>query len=133
MSEEIVRQWLNAIVTTVEARDIKAHMNLISQRVTLRGVPGFETIGYADWYRQCEHEFANGVIKGIKYEGYKQVAATADRIVFKTYETVMATDGNENAQGVEILLEKEADGQWRLVEERLLPHVEAARDQLIPA
>jgi ketosteroid isomerase-like protein len=51
--------------------------------------------------------------------------------MFKTFETVEATDGTINAQGIEILLEKEDDGQWRLVQERILPADEAKHDGLV--
>lgn len=52
--------------------------------------------------------------------------------MFKTFETVEATDDTINAQGVEILLEKEADDKWRMVQERILPDDESAHDQLLP-
>lgn len=133
MSKEIAEQWLKEIVDTVSARDYQSHMALISKRVSLHGMPGFETIGYDDWFKQCQHEFENGIIKSIHYDGFKLVAATEERIMFKTFETVTATDGTVNPQGVEILLEKEADGKWRMVQERILPEDETAHDQLLPA
>ena len=34
--------------------------------------------------------------------------------------------------GVEMLLDKEEDGKWRLVQERILPPDETAHDQLVP-
>jgi len=68
----------------------------------------------------------------VRYDGFKLVAETATRIMFKTFETVEATDGTVNAQGVEMLLDKEEDGKWRLVQERILPPDESAHDQLVP-
>ena len=50
--------------------------------------------------------------------------------MFKTYETV--ADGTMNSQGVEMLLEKENDNKWRLVQERVLPDDESAHDNLVP-
>ena len=120
------------IAHTANAKDFTAHMELISRRVNLQGVPGFETIGYEDWARQCQYEFENNILKSVRYDGFKLVADTAERIMFKTFETVEATDGTINAQGVEMLLEKENDGKWRLVQERVLPSDEAAHDNLIP-
>ena len=70
-------------------------------------------------------------MKSVRYDGFKLVAATTTRVMFKTFETVEGSDGTINAQGIEILLEQEADGQWRLVQERVLPADEAQHDQLL--
>lgn len=35
--------------------------------------------------------------------------------MFMTYETVFTRNRNNNAQGIECLLDKEADGLWLLV------------------
>ena len=132
MSQSITQQWLQDAVSTAAAKDAQAHMDLISQRVSLTGVPGFESIGYEGWAAQCEHEFANNILKSVRYDGFKLVAETATKIMFKTYETVEGTDGTVNSQGVEMLLEKEPDNKWRLVQERVLPDDESAYDNLIP-
>ena len=132
MSQSIAEQWLLDAVRTANTKDYTAHMDLISREINLQGVPGFETIGYDDWARQCQHEFENNLLKSVRYDGFKLVADTPERIMFKTFETVEATDGTVDAQGVEMLLEKEADGKWRLVQERILPPDEAAHDRLMP-
>jgi len=49
--------------------------------------------------------------------------------MFKTHETVEGTNGELNAQGVEILIEKESDNIWRLVQERILPTGESTHTQ----
>ena len=132
MSQKIAEQWLLDAVRTANAKDHDAHMDLISKRISLQGVPGFESIGYDDWSRQTQHEFENNLLKSVRYDGFKLVAATTTRIMFKTFENVQATDGTVNAQGVEMLLEKEEDGKWRLVQERILPPDETTYDQLVP-
>ncbi|MCW9046921.1 MAG: hypothetical protein OQK46_02490 [Gammaproteobacteria bacterium] len=130
MSEEIAKQWLEKAITTAANKDHAAHMNLISKKVTLRGVPGYENIGYDDWAAQTLHEFQDNVLKSISYKGYKPLISTLTHIMFKTFETVEANDGKINAQGIEILLEKEDDAEWRLVQERILPEDEAKHDGL---
>ena len=132
MSQAISEKWLMEVVRTANTKDYTGHMDLISRRVSLHGMPGFETIGYEDWARQCQHEFENNILKSVRYDGFKPVAVTHERIMFKTFETVEATDGTINANGVEMLLEKERDGKWRLIQERILPPDEAAHDQLVP-
>lgn len=133
MSEAIIKAWLTEIVQTAEARDYAGHMDLISRQVSLYGVPGYETIGYDDWYRQVQHEFENKVIQDIQYAGLKITEATEQRIMFRTFETVRATDGKVNAQGVEIILGLEGDGRWRMIQERILTDDETANDGLLPA
>ena len=132
MTQEIAEHWLQQATETANTHDFKGHMALISRRVSLQGLPGFENLGYEDWYKQCQHEFGNKLLKSVRYQGLKMRVATGKAIMFKTFETVEGSDGTVNAQGVELLLEKEADGQWRLVQERILSDEESAQDQLIP-
>lgn len=130
MSKVIAQQWLQACTETAKRTDLDAHMNLISKRVSLTGVPGFENIGYDDWAAQCKHEFESGLIKDVQYDGYKPLGETPKRVMFKTFETVEATDGTVTAQGIEVLLELEDDGVWRLVQERVLSEDETRHDKL---
>lgn len=130
MSLETVNHWLQDIVDTASKYDLAAHMNLISKNVSLTGIPGYEALGFKDWFAQCEHEFADKILKSIRYGTPKIVVATPDRIMFRVFETVEGTDGSVNAQGVEILIELEADQQWRLVQERVLNEEETAFHEL---
>jgi len=131
MSETIAQQWLQNATNTAADKNHIAHMNLISKKVSLQGVPGYENIGYEDWAAQTRHEFENNILKSVSYRGFKLLKASNTHIMFKTFETVQANDGTSNAQGIEILLEKEDDGQWRLVQERILPADEAMHDGLV--
>jgi len=126
MTTNIVQEWLKAASRTAAARDFEAHMNLISRKVSLTGIPGFAEIGYEDWAAQCKHEFENQLIQGIRYSGLNLVAETPERIMFRTFETVEGSGGEINENGLEMLLEKEADGVWRLIQERVLPPEESA-------
>lgn len=131
MSEQIAKQWLEKAISTAANKDHAAHMNLISKKVSLKGVAGYENIGYDDWAAQTLHEFEDNILKSISYKGFKPVISTQTHIMFKTFETVEANDGKVNAQGIEILLEKEDDAQWRLVQERILPEDETTHDGLL--
>ena len=93
---------------------------MASKAVSIYGVPGFEVIGYDDWARQCQYEFDEGLLKRVSYEGLHLVSVSPGIVVFKTIETVEAKDGRKNRQGVEILIRKEADGKWRVLQERIL-------------
>ena len=130
MSETIAKEWLQQATDTAANKDHTGHMNLISKKVSLQGVPGYENIGYEEWAAQTKHEFENNILKSVRYKGFKSISITSLHIMFKTLETVEANDGTINAQGIEILLEHERDGQWRLVQERILPTDEATHDGL---
>jgi hypothetical protein len=129
--EKIARNWMQEVAVTAAAGDLEAHMDLVSKRVQVVGEPGFDGIDYADWVRQCSHEFENRLLKGVDYRGFKLLAHTDARIMFKTYETVTGTDGTVNAQGIEVLLELEDDGKWRVTQERILPPDEVEHDGLL--
>lgn len=119
---------LEALALTANAGAYTSHMNLISKEVRVYGVPGFEVIGYDDWARQCQYEFDEGILLRVSYEGLHLVTEANGNVLFKTIETVEATDGTINRQGVEILIRKEADGKWRVFQERILAEDEMQFD-----
>lgn len=128
-AEEVpAREMLEALALTANAGAFVSHMDLISKEVSVYGVPGFEVIGYDDWARQCEHEFDEGLLKRVSYEGLRLVTVTPGHLLFKTTETVEGTDGSVNRQGLEIIIRKEADGKWRVLQERILADDEVLFD-----
>jgi ketosteroid isomerase-like protein len=120
METKHAKDMLEALALTANAGAFISHMALISRDVSVYGVPGFDVIGYEDWARQCQHEFDEGLLKCVSYEGLRIVTATPGNVLFKTTETVEGTDGTVNRQGLEILIRKEADGKWRVLQERIL-------------
>lgn len=128
MSEEIAKQWLQGAVDSSGQKDLKTHMGMISKRVSLTGVPGFDAIDFDAWYTQCRYQFENDQIKSIAYKGFNLISATDTTIMFSVFEAVVGSDGALNEQIVEMTLEKEDDGVWRLVQERVLIENDAMRD-----
>ena len=122
-------EFLAAMAETANKHDFPSHMELISKDVSVYGVPGFEVITYDDWYKQCEYEFENKLLKKVSYEGLNILAQTPERVMFKSLETVEASDGSVNTSGVEFIIQKEADGQWRVSQERILPDDELESDK----
>ncbi len=118
--EAIAQQWLDASALTASKNDFDAHFNLISPKVQVTGVPGFESISYDDWARAAEKDFKEGTLQGVSYEGLKMNAHNDTQIMFKTLETIFVNDGTKKTQGVEILLELEEDGVWRVIQERVM-------------
>lgn len=129
MSNNTVSAFLQSMADTATHMNLEAHMDLISRKIQLFGVPGFEVIGYDDWFAQCQHEFSQGLIKGVSYQGLKIITPTENRIMFKTIETVEATDGACNIMGIEVIIEKEEDNKWRMSQERVLTDDELAHEK----
>ena len=128
MESKNAKDMLEALALTANTGAYSSHMDLISKEVSVYGVPGFDVIGYDDWARQCKHEFEEGVLKQVSYEGLRVVTLTPGNVLFKTTETVEGTDGTVNHHGLEILIRKEADGKWRIVQERILADGEMEYD-----
>jgi len=122
------QQFLDQMAESANALDLDAHMNLISKDVSVFGVPGFDVIGYDDWFNQCRHEFENKLLKQVSYKGLNVLAETPDKIMFKSLETVEGEDGTVNTNGIEFIIQKEADGVWRVSQERVLPNDELEND-----
>ena len=51
--------------------------------------------------------------------------------MFKTHETIKASDDSVSALGIEVIIEKKDNGQWRVIQERILPEDELKHDQLL--
>jgi ketosteroid isomerase-like protein len=131
-AEQTAREWLDACCDTLARYDHAAHMNLISKQVQVFGIPGYPVIGYDDWHAQCAHEFDQKLVASAQYDGLELLEEAEDRIRFATIETISAVDGTVDSHPIEILLAREDDGQWRVVEERLLTPVEALQRGIAP-
>lgn len=127
-AQQIAEQWLTDAAESAGQKDLKSHMGMISKRVSVLGVPGFDKIDYDIWYKQCRHQFEMSMIKSIAYKGFTLISATANQIMFTILEQVVGTDGTLNEQLVEMTLEKEDDAVWRLVQERVLIENDALRN-----
>lgn len=93
--KEIIENFLNDMAATATQHEFEKHMNLISKKVEVYGVPGFETIGYDDWFSQCENEFKEKLIKLVSYEGLKIIKTTDSVIMFKTIEHIETVDNTK--------------------------------------
>lgn len=127
-AQQIAEQWLTTAAESAGKKDLQAHMGMISKRISVQGVPGFDNIDYDIWYKQCRHQFEMSMIKSIAYKGFNLVSSTETQIIFTVFETVMGSDGTLNEQIVEKSLEKEDDDVWRLVLERVLIENDAMRN-----
>ena len=129
MRTDTINTFLNAIATTAMTMDLVAQMDLISHRVQVFGIPGFDVINYDDWAAQCQHEFEADLIQSVSYQGLHIITAMPDSIMFKMIETVEATDNTRNVMGIEVILEKKSDGKWCITQERVLSDDELQHDK----
>ena len=127
-AQQIAEQWLTTAAESAGQKDLEGHMGMISKRVSVLGVPGFDNIDYDIWYKQCKHQFENAIIKSVAYKGLNLISATETQIMFTVLEIVVGSDGTLNEQIVEMSLEKEDDDVWRLVLERVLIENDAMRN-----
>lgn len=128
---DIAKKWLEASALTATNKQVEEHFNLISKSVKVTGVPGFDSISYDDWTRQCEQDFKEGLLEGVSYDSLKLIATNENQIMFKTVETIFINDGKRKIHGVEILLTHEDDGVWRVTQERVLTDAECVHDGLM--
>lgn len=133
MSTQVAEKLLQDMAQSANDKDYAAHMGLISQDVRVFGIPGFEVIGYDDWAHQCRHKFDNNILESVSYGPLKMMAQSPGRIMFKTLETIKAHDGSCNVNVVEIIVQKEDDGKWRVLQERILSEDEATHNGIIAA
>ncbi len=124
--KKIMRDFLHELARTANGKDHAAHMGMISKRVRVYGVPGFEALGYDDWYKQCQHEFAENILKSVVFDFVFTRFARPEQLMFVVSETIEATDGEVVRQTAEMLIAKESDGVWRLQQKRLLNDEEIA-------
>ena len=127
-AQQIAEQWLTESAESAGRKDLQSHMGMISQQVSLEGVPGLDNIDYHAWYEQCRYQFENSMIESISYKGFNLISADDNQIQFSVFERVAGTDGTLNEQIVEMLLKKEDDNVWRLVQERVLIENDAMRN-----
>ncbi len=117
------QEFLDKMAETANSFNFEAHMNLISKEVNVLGFPGFDVINYNDWYNQSKKEFENRVLKRVTYQGLYVVAEDEERAMFQSVETVESTDGKMNISVIEFTIQKEDDGQWRVVKEQIMKNV----------
>lgn len=127
--QEIIKTFLSDMAETASQHDFEKHMDLISKEVEVFGVPGFETISYDDWFRQCENEFKEKLIKEVSYENINIIDSSESVIMFKTIEHIETKDKKKNTTNVVIAITRENDGKWRVTQERILPTDDLAQNK----
>ena len=129
--EVIAQEWLDASALTATNKDFDEHFKLISKKVRVTGVEGFDSVSYDDWARASKKDFEENVIESVSYQGLEMTATNDTQIMFKTVETIAVNDGSKRAHGIEVVLEKEEDGVWRVIQERVMMDDESRHHGLV--
>lgn len=119
MPQTIIGNWLEQITRSVEARDLTAHMALISKRVQVYGLPGGQVINYRQWESRRRTEFDQHQLASLDYRLLNIKTITLRRLRFQVEETMQASNGMRVFIKKDIILELEEDQQWRVVEEKI--------------
>ena len=119
MSELDIRKWLSNITETAKAKDLKQHMDLVSEKVAVYGMPSGKTLNYADWQNRRQSEFKRGLIKGLAYNNLKIKTFGLRRLIFDIEEIMDGTNGDLAIINKQVVLEEEQDNKWRVVEETI--------------
>ena len=127
----IIRKWMANSSETLSNYDVKGHLALISKEVKVYGVPEHEVIAYNDWAAQVEHEFNNKLIQTVEFRGDHIRVEKSGDIIFTTLEVITASDGQVINNALEVVLKKENDGVWRVIQERILDEAESRHLGLI--
>lgn len=120
MSQELIRNWLKSMSDSVKNRDLESHMELVSKKVQVYGIPNHDVLGYKDWYRRRRNEFNNKRLAGLSYNNLNIKTITLRRLGFEVTELMQAANGQQIQIEKQIILEQEEDKQWRVVEETIL-------------
>jgi hypothetical protein len=116
---DIIHQWLEEMKQSVETQDLERHMQLVSERVQVYGLPKKEVVDYQQWRQRRRNEFDNGRLIAMQHGPIKVKTLGLVRIAFNLDQTLIANDGLVYIVNKDVMLEKEDDGVWRVIEETI--------------
>ena len=119
IAEQTIHAWCIDISQSIKLQDIDKHMQLVSQRVQVYGMPTKDTINYRQWKARRKNEFANDSLLAINFKEIRLISSTPKRLRFNTHETMLGKDGKMVLLDKNITLELEDDEVWRVIEEKV--------------
>ena len=119
MSQELIVNWLNRMSESVQKQDLDAHMGLVSKKVLVYGIPNKGSLDYDDWLRRRRNEFYQNLLASLSYKNLNIKTISLRRLGFQITEIMQAISGQSVHIDKEVILEQEADSEWRVVEETI--------------
>ena len=118
--QSIIVDWCNRVSRSITRRDLKEHMQHVSEKVMIYGVPGYQQLNFLDWEKRRSHEFRHNLIETLTYKLNSIKSSTPVRILFHAEETMQAASGQVIIIDKEITLELHPQLQlWQVVEENI--------------
>jgi hypothetical protein len=115
-AEQAIQAWFTGMSRSVKDRDIGGHLSLISDKLAVYGMPGKDVMDCREWQLRRRIDFDTGELLALHYRGIRIVNITLQRVSFVTTETLVGRDDILVTLDERLVLEKEADMQWRVVE-----------------
>ncbi len=119
LAEQTIHAWCIDLSKSIKQQDIEKHMQLVSQRVQVYGMPTKDTINYRQWKSRRKNEFANDTLLAINFREMRLISSTPKRLRFNTQETMLGNNGKMVLLDKNITLEFEDDHSWRVIEEKV--------------
>ena len=118
-SERIVQNWFLEMSRTIQEKDLENHMSLVSRRIKVYGMPSKGVVDYKGWKTRRRFEFDNDSLLSLNHQRLRIISTTPRRINFNTVQVMLGKDGKMVELDKNIILEKEQDDNWRVVEENV--------------
>jgi hypothetical protein len=120
VSKVLVQNWLDKLARTATTGNIDAHLELISQHINIVDIEKKKSLDYSDWAEYCRQRFLADQPILVRYRDIRIKTMTPARVKFVATETVEQPDQVDH-RGTEFIIQREDDGIWRAVQERLIP------------
>ena len=121
--ENIARRWVEDREISLAVRRLQMHLDLVSEDLRVYGVPGADCLDAEAWAARRRRDWTR--LKSLRHEALRMKNITLRRIRFSVSEVLTTVNGATLTTEKEILLEQEAEGVWRAVEERIRSHAVA--------
>ena len=116
---QTVHAWCLDISQSIKQRDFDKHMQLVSTKVKVYGMPSKGVIDFKEWRSRRKFEFENDSLMALNYQDIKLIGSSAKRLRFTASETMLGNDGKMVILNKHFILELEENGIWRVVEENV--------------
>lgn len=118
-AQRTIEQWILSMTTSIKNRDLDSHMQLVSPKVRVYGMPSKSIINFAEWLARRKVDFKSDDLVSVNYEVQRVITSMPRRITFSARENLLDKTGKVVILDKIIILEKEADDCWRVVEETI--------------
>ena len=116
---QTVQAWCLDMSQSIKQRDLASHMQLVSKKINVYGMPSKGVIDYKEWRARRKYEFLNESMIALNYQDIKLIGSTTKRLRFSANETMLGKDGKMVILNTNFILELEDDTVWRLVEQNV--------------